>query len=290
MRRTKARRRRFNRMSRPSFNRLRRAPLDFSHARLFPSARMSLSAVSRAFLRVVLLVFPLIAVAAAPRDAEAGPPPTGQTSEHIQFTVSFDFDYLLYVPRDYAVDTTRQWPLVIFLHGIGERGSNLALVKRHGLPKLIAAGRTFPFLVASPQCPDDTRWNIPALEAFIDELARIKRIDSRRIYVTGLSMGGFAAWSLAQRRPERYAAVVPICGGGDPKFAARLRDLPLWVFHGAKDETVPIADSAKMVAAIRVAGGAPRFTIYPEADHDSWTKTYENEELYVWLLAQGRRE
>jgi predicted peptidase len=238
---------------------------------------------------ILLRFFPvLLAAMVAARAGETAAPMLSQTAQRATLSVPFTFEYLLYLPPGYEADATRRWPLVLFLHGIGERGSNLELVKTHGLPKLIGKGRTFPFIVISPQCPDETRWEIPALEALIDDVAGRLRVDARRIYLTGLSMGGYATWALIQHRPERYAAAVPICGGGDPRLAARLRDLPLWVFHGAKDETVPIVESAKMVAAIKAAGGSPRFTIYPEAAHDSWTETYLNSELYTWLLAQQR--
>ena len=211
-----------------------------------------------------------------------------QRAEHITLTVPYSFDYLLYLPPNYDRAARERWPLVLFLHGAGERGDNLEAIKQHGLPKLIAAGREFPFIVVSPQCPADTRWEIQALETLIDEIARTHRVDADRIYVTGLSMGGFGTWSLAQRRPERYAAVVPICGGGDPRFAVKLKHLPIWAFHGARDDVVRPIETERMIQAIRDAGGSPRHTVYPDAGHDAWTQTYENEELYTWLLAQRR--
>jgi predicted peptidase len=113
-------------------------------------------------------------------------------------------------------------------------------------------------------------------------------VDPDRVYLTGLSMGGYGTWSLAAAHPERFAAIVPICGGGNPADAAKLASLPVWVFHGAKDPTVPLERSKEMVEAIKSAGGNPRFTIYPEAGHDSWTETYNNPELYQWLLEQKK--
>ena len=101
-------------------------------------------------------------------------------------------------------------------------------------------------------------------------------------------MGGFGTWALAAAHPERFAAIAPICGGGDPKQAERLKDLPIWVFHGAKDPTVPLARSEEMVKALKEAGGEPKFTVYPDAGHDSWTETYDNPELYEWFLAHKR--
>ena len=170
----------------------------------------------------------------------------------------------------------------------GERGSDRGLVKIRRAAKLIEAGKKFPFVVISPQCPQDTWWVPPALEAFIDSIQRRYRIDSARIYVTGLSMGGFGTWELAERHPERYAAVIPICGGGDTSRADHLRNLPVWAFHGAQDDVVPLSGSKDMIDAIKAAGGNPRFTIYPQAGHDSWTETYANDEIYSWLLQQRR--
>jgi predicted peptidase len=116
------------------------------------------------------------------------------------------------------------------------------------------------------------------------------RIDKDRVYLTGLSMGGYGTWALAAAHPEKFAAIAPICGGGNPAEAAKLARLPIWVFHGAKDPTVPIERSKEMVEAIKAAGGDAKFTIYPEAGHDSWTETYNNPELYQWLLAQKRKK
>lgn len=213
-----------------------------------------------------------------------------QTSRRATGRVRFAFPYLLALPEGYATRRRRRWPLLVFFHGRGERGQDLALVKVHGPPKLIAAGQTFPFIVVSPQCSDDDYWwNYVTLAAFVDDIVRRFRVDRDRVYLTGLSMGGFATWALAQNAPGRYAAIAPICGGGDPRFAERLRDTPVWAFHGAKDPTIPAQRTREMIKGIRAAGGAPRLTIYPNAGHDSWTKTYENPQLYAWLLSHRRR-
>lgn len=213
-------------------------------------------------------------------------PPAGQSAQRAPLRVPYLFEYLLYRPPGYAARPRSRWPLVVFLHGRGERGADLRRVRRHGLPKLIAAGRNFPFIVVSPQCPDlEPWWNVTALDAFITEMTRRYRVDPQRVYLTGLSMGGYGTWALATRRPDRFAAILPICGGGEPRLARRLRRLPIWVFHGARDQTVPLARSRAMVRAIRAAGGAPRFTIYPEAVHDAWTQTYARDDVYSWLLS-----
>lgn len=203
--------------------------------------------------------------------------------------VTYDIDFLVALPDGYAEKASERWPLLVFLHGRGERGFDLNLVKRHGLPRLIEEGGKFPFIVVSPQCPDDEWWNVVALEVFIEQVVTKYRVDPDRVYLTGLSMGGYAVWALCQRRPARYAAAIPVCGGGDARYAAGLRHLPLWVFHGARDEVVPLKRSQEMVDLIKAAGGSPRFTIYPEAGHDSWTETYANPEIYHWLLAHSRR-
>jgi len=210
--------------------------------------------------------------------------------------------YLLYLPADYGRDN-RRWPLLLFLHGAGERGDNLDLVQKHGPPKRIVAGEEFPFLVASPQCPKGSWWKPEALNVLLDELAATYAIDADRVYVTGLSMGGFGTWALAVDRPKRFAAIAPICGMGDPKQAERIQHIPTWVFHGGKDKVVPVKGtrsfrggdkalygSQDMVDALQAAGGEPKLTIYPQAGHDSWTKTYDNEKFYAWLLRQRRGE
>lgn len=212
----------------------------------------------------------------------------------LSVTLQATYRYLFHEPAALAAADAANRPVVFFFHGKGERGDDLRALERHGLPKLIATGREFPFLVISPQCPETDYWSeAPGLPEFVAAAAAHHRADPTRIYLTGLSMGGFGVWSLAHRHPARYAAILPICGGGEKRWAPRLRDVPAWVFHGAKDPVVPVARSLEMVEAIRAAGGTPRCTIYPEAAHDSWTETYENEEIYSWLLAQkttaGRR-
>jgi len=198
--------------------------------------------------------------------------------------------YLLYTPKEYETDAAKKWPLVVFLHGIGERGNNLDAVKRHGPPKLIAAGKEFPFLVASPQCPPDRWWEPDALLILIQDLEKNYRIDPDRIYLTGLSMGGFGTWATASAYPNKFAAIAPVCGGGNDLMAGRqLGKMPTWCFHGAKDTAVILEQSQRMVNALEAAKNPEvKFTIYPDAGHDCWTVTYENDELYTWLLTHVR--
>ncbi|MCC2670420.1 MAG: phospholipase [Armatimonadetes bacterium] len=179
--------------------------------------------------------------------------------------------YLLYLPKDYGKDPNKRWPLLMFLHGAGESGSDLEKVKVHGPPKLIAQGKEFPFIVISPQCPSVREWwDRNTLNALLDEVIAKYRVDEERLYLTGLSMGGYGTWELSTRFPERFAAIAPICGGGRPRFAPRLTGMGIWVGHGAKD---PVD---------------VKFTVYPEAQHDSWTETYNNPELYEWFLQHRR--
>lgn len=210
-----------------------------------------------------------------------------QSRAQLEVQVPVQLDYLLYLPEDY--ESQDRWPLLLFLHGAGERGSDLELVKKHGPPKLIAEGRDFPFIVVSPQCPKHRWWHEYELVALLDDLARRHRVDTDRIYVTGLSMGGFGTWSLAAYARDRLAAIAPICGGGDRQRAKYFSHLPVWAFHGAKDTGVPPERSLEMIEALRQAGGTPRLTIYPDAGHDAWTETYNNPEFYEWLLSHKRQ-
>ncbi len=195
-------------------------------------------------------------------------------------------NYLLYLPQDY--ENRPAWPLVLFLHGSGERGDDLELVKVHGPPKLISQGKHFPFIVVSPQCPAKHRWQAPELAALLDQIETDHKVDRDRIYITGLSMGGFGTWALANYSPQRFAAIAPVCGGGETFWARDLKSLPIWVFHGAKDQAVPLKRSQDMVDALEKQGADIKFTIYPDAGHDSWTATYDNPDFYAWLLEQHR--
>jgi predicted esterase len=198
------------------------------------------------------------------------------------------YQYLLDLPAGYDADTTKNWPLILFLHGSGERGDHVDDVRRNGLAKLLGQGKQVPAIVVSPQCPAGEWWNTHVLAALLDDVAAKYRVDPDRVYVTGLSMGGFCTWDLALAYPERFAAAVPICGRGDPADAARLLKLPLWAFHGEADETVPVANTVDMVTAIRKAGGHPHMTLYPGVGHNSWDKAYATDALYAWLFAQKR--
>ncbi len=196
--------------------------------------------------------------------------------------------YWLYLPEGYTPE--KKYPLVLFLHGRGERGSNLEAVLTHGPPKLVKQGKSFPFIMVAPQLDGvHMFWQTNELLALLDHIEQEYSVDADRVYCTGLSMGGFATWALGVAAPERFAALLPICGGGDPPNAARLKHVPTWVFHGAEDPVVPVGLSEQMVNAMKKAGGTPRFTSYPGVKHDSWTETYNNPEIYEWMLQQQQR-
>lgn len=208
-------------------------------------------------------------------------------SASITRTVSLN--YLLYLPPDYEAHDS--WPLILFLHGRGERGDNLELVKKHGLPKKLESGEPLPFVIISPQCPAGSYWTeeLDALNALLDDVLANLKVDARRVYLTGLSMGGSGTWYLAARYPQRFAAIVPICGVGN-RIAAqeRLQNMPVWVFHGDADPIIPISESEKMVEALQSVDGNVRFTVYPGVGHDSWTAAYNTPELYDWFLSHSR--
>lgn len=203
-----------------------------------------------------------------------------QKAERLEIRRSLD--YLLYLPNRYA--EAESLPMIVFLHGAGERGSDIQKVKKHGPPKIVESNPDFEFIVLSPQCPAGQRWNPQDVMSLVKHVLETHKVDRRRIYLTGLSMGGYGTWDTAVNHPHAFAAIAPICGGGNPLFARKIRHLPIWVFHGAKDKVVPLSQSKVMVEAVQKAGGAPKFTIYPEAGHDSWTKSYANPELYKWFL------
>jgi len=207
----------------------------------------------------------------------------------ITVTQQMALRYLLYLPSDY--DAQQHYPLMLFLHGAGERGDDLDLVKLHGPPKRIEEGADLPFIIVAPQCPEDHWWYEfnPALMGLIDNIIENYAVDTDRVYLTGLSMGGYGSWYLAYENPDRFAAMIPICGGmrwlvDVHRAAERLKSLPIWTFHGEDDPIVPVSQSELMVAALKEVGSDVKFTTYPGVEHNSWGVTYENPEIYEWLL------
>ncbi len=208
-------------------------------------------------------------------------------SKQAEMSYSKSMRYLLYLPDEYDSSIVNRWPLLVFLHGAGERGNDLELVKIHGPPKLIEAGKKMPFIVASPQLAIGEWWSPDLVVWLTKELITTLRVDPDQVYLTGLSMGGYGTWETAAKYPELFAAIAPICGRGDPANAWRLRHIPTWIFHGAKDTVVPIKHSDDMNDALKQYDNV-QYTVYPEAEHDSWTETYLNEELYRWFLSHRR--
>ena len=220
--------------------------------------------------------------------------------------------YLLYLPPNYGQDPQRRWPLVLFLHGVGERGYDPELVTSQGLPKLAHLGQQFDFILLSPQCPPDKYWSdiyAPVL-ALLNKVQGTYQVDGRRIYLTGISMGGYGAIGLAQEDPGHFAALVPIAGGytWDPNITAAghytgdlnapipdrvcvLKQIPAWFFHGLQDQIIPPSESQRVVEALKACGSQPipKLTLYDTADHvRSWELAYAEKELYDWLLSQSR--
>ena len=200
------------------------------------------------------------------------------------------YDYLVYLPKDFGSDPAKRYPLVLFLHGAGERGTDVNKVATWGPAKLIKAGQDFDFVLIAPQCPAGQWWHVDDLEVLLNDVVDRYRVDRSRLYLTGLSMGGCATWDWVLRRPNLFAAAVPVCGWGNPVLArSAAPTTPVWAFHGDADAVIPVAGSTQMVEAIKKAGRAEvKLTVYPKVGHDSWSPTYSNPELYTWLLAQRR--
>jgi len=214
------------------------------------------------------------------------------------------------LPANYS--SGKKYPLLVFVHGSGELGDgsagSLPAVLRNGPPMqidqqltnnvdahfpdpVVVGGQSFEFIVLSPQMITQPAQNGPE-QQMVDDIINYAiahyRVDASKINLTGLSMGGFGTWDLAIKHPEEFAAIVPICGGGDTAEIWKLRNMPVWCFHGAKDSTVPIGMEQKMIRALQIYNPSIKFTIYPDAGHDSWTATYNNDSLYQWLLLQKR--
>lgn len=229
-----------------------------------------------------------IALSAATSSTSAAQP-KAPSAVDFQRTVSTSVSgqYLIHLPDGYHEGEER-WPLLLFLHGSGERGTDIQRVAIHGPLKRIREGADLPFVIVAPQVPDGQRWTAERLDAVMADVREKYKIDENRMYLTGLSMGGYGAWDYAMSRPGLFAAVAPICGGGQAHFACVLRDTPVWAFHGAKDTVVPVERTREIVRVLERCEANVRYTEYPDAGHDSWTDTYENPDLYDWFLQQSR--
>lgn len=226
--------------------------------------------------------FLLLAAAALPGGALASA--DGQTPRPA--IEAGNYPYQLFLPKGYSDDSKASWPLLIFLHGSGERGDDVAKVKVHGPPKIADRDPSFPFVTVSPLLGAGEDWDTAKLDKLVKHVMKTHRIDKRRIYLTGLSRGGRASWRWAIAEPGRFAAVAPVAGDGDTSKACALKDTPVWSFHGDRDDVVKPEGSFDMHRAIRACGGrSTRLTIYPDLGHNGWDPAYDDPALYMWLLS-----
>lgn len=246
----------------------------------------------RIFLSTSLVVSTIMALSLAAQERMSGtqatmPSPGEQVEQSLATTDGGAIPYLLYQPKRYDADGAKV-PLMLFLHGRGESHGPLNVVAKWGPPRRLAAGEHMKYLVVSPQCPRSSFWSKKDQQVrLLELLAHITKtynVDTDRIYLTGLSMGGYGTWRLAADHPSMFAAAIPVCGAGDPKDGAKLTDVPIWAWHGAEDRTVPHNRSVEMVEAIKAAGGKKiRFTSLAHIGHASWQAAYQSADLYAWL-------
>lgn len=216
----------------------------------------------------------------------------GQHAEKATGTVSrvVTQPFLLYLPKHFDPHAKQRYPLLVFLHGSGESGSDINLLKVNGPPKFLDQREDFPFIVVSPQAPSAMDgFDDQALQLMLKQVKRQLPIDEDRVYVTGLSMGGYMTYYWAVRHPGQVAAIAPISSGWRPEDGCKLKDMPIWAFHGAKDDAVKIEEDQGIVDAVRACSGNIKFTVYPDRGHDAWVPAYEDPKLYEWLLGQKRK-
>lgn len=217
----------------------------------------------------------------------------GIQSEHrerLALPASVEMGYLLYLPDDFDADREKRWPMVVFLHGRGESGTDLTKVAVHGPPKFAAAGQSLPFVLLSPQCPEGQGWNIAHLEALLDSVLKQHegRIDRDRMYITGLSMGGGGAWEWLARPRHPFAAAFIVCGAPSA-LPIRIADpVPVWAVHGDKDDVVPEFISHMAADVFQQAGAEVRLSIYPGVNHGAWDRGYAEPDLWPWLLSHTK--
>lgn len=197
--------------------------------------------------------------------------------------------YILSFPEGFEKE--KKYPVIFFFHGAGGRGNDVEVLKTYEIMRYAENNKDFPFIIAAPLCTENTWFDLfENLRDFVKYIAEQDFTDTAGIYATGASMGGYATWQIAMSMPEYFAAIAPVCGGGMYWNAARLANMGVWAFHGAKDKTVLPEESEKMVNAVNTRGGKgnAKLTIYPERDHNAWTDTYSNPELYSWFLSHTR--
>ena len=200
------------------------------------------------------------------------------------------YNYLLNLPEDYGKDPNKKWPVIFYLHGRHASGKNIENIERYGLPYYLAKGKKMDFIVVSPQCPWNKNWSSEDwFNPVYDEIAAKYSVDDARIYLIGMSMGGFGTWALANRMPERFAAISPMCGGADVKWSEQLSKIPTWVFHGTADRSIPISRSEVMVKALEKLKAEIKFTRLKNMGHDI-SKQFNNDELYEWLMQHSLKK
>ncbi len=242
-------------------------------------------------MKYLRMIIPIVLAAGAMPQAVAQSNGTGQRA---YAATPADYGYQLFLPNGYQPKGKERWPLIIFLHGSGERGSDLAMVKVHGPPKIVDRNPDFPFITLSPQLEAGGEWNPGKLDRMLATVKKQARIDESRVYLTGLSLGGFGAWQWAEHSPQHFAAIAPVAGGGTmidggkPVDPCKLKSIGMWLFHGDNDAVVDPAGSYEMANAARKCGIPVRLTIYPNTGHDSWTATYDDPALYMWFLEHRR--
>lgn len=253
-----------------------------SNGKPVPAPLATLSEADREFLRA--------------KAAEANAPVAATGNYAAQCTGSFEqgnyegkLPFLLRVPSD--LKKGGKYPLLLFLHGAGEKGNDNKKQLKHDPTKHAPKGvfEKNQVIVVAPQCPADEYWSGPTLETVIKMVKDLQKelpVDPQRIYITGLSMGGFGTWSALTIKPKLFAAAIPICGGGDAKSVHKFVKLPIWAFHNDGDSTVSVEGSRSMIAALKKAGGDPKYTEYQSTQHNAWSRTYKDPGLYEWLFAQ----
>lgn len=191
--------------------------------------------------------------------------------------------YIIRYPESY--ESEKKYPVLLLLHGAGGRGNDVEVLKENPFFLITNEKKNFPFISVAPLCSAETWFDLFGdLKQLVMDIANSDFADNKKIYAMGASMGGYGTWQLAMSMPEYFAAIVPICGGGMYWNAGRLKNVPVWAFHGALDDTVFVEESIKMVRAVNNCGGRARLTVYPENTHDAWSKTYANDEVFEWLL------
>lgn len=200
--------------------------------------------------------------------------------------------YYLYYPEGYFSSQGDDFGLMLFLHGGGESGSTLDSLKVNGPPKLLAEGKQFPFLVLAPQNPQPKKWwNTHAVMELLDSVVEQTGVDPNRIYLSGLSRGGSAAWTLATQYPEKFAALAVVCGMAPVPYAHWVdKELPIWVFHGDSDPVIDVGEADRMVAKLKEMGYDVRYSRYKGVGHNAWTRAYTTDSLYTWMDGQRRMD